>query len=238
MESGGEGYATPTNDRGHTQSKNAHLERTDDKSRGFQFEQFYCSIHVCQIAVCFFFRRHSGYLRVQPCLLGSARHNLPAYENQENAMTDSSNQKTSLDDLKTKIDIVAPLVQESYKVCFEYMKLLLMISITLDGGAIMLVANNKMEDVYIKCIPFVIAITISLVFFIAMIPANKMSSYIAISICTAKNFQKSLSDFQKTLKWTIIPVVIAYLAWGASFLIGVNNVFGSILDFVMKRTSL
>ena len=152
-------------------------------------------------------------------------------------MTDSSNQKTSLDDLKTKIDIVSSLVQESHRIFVEHIKLLVMFSITLNGGAIMLVANNKMEDVYVKCMPFIDSIIVSIARFVVMPLINSLEGYTVMKICTSANFQKSLYEFHSSTRWLNVVIFIAYVLWACCFLNGVGNVFGSILDYVKPKLS-
>ncbi len=139
-------------------------------------------------------------------------------------MTVSSNQKTSLDDLKTKIDIVAPLIQEGHKVCFEHLKLFLTVSIALHGGGILLVANNNIEKAFNECKFFVIGLILSLFWHSIFVLFEKST----IEIIEIKKYRfeyiiKKLDKSFRLMKVYIFTGIV--ISWGL-FSYTVGNIFG------------
>ena len=123
-------------------------------------------------------------------------------------MTNDAKQEKNLNRIHKKLQILTPIIQDARQSCLDILKILVTISISLNGGAILIIAENSYDEVFGMIAPFIVSLILTFIGCISFIVYNNMT------LCEKKNmFYGAIFIF--------FSLGAVFFTWGADKVFGI-----------------
>lgn len=133
-------------------------------------------------------------------------------------MTNDAKQEKNLNRIHKKLQILTPIIQDARQSCLDILKILVTISISLNGGAILIIAENSYDEVFGMIAPFIVSLILTFIGCISFIVYNNMTLCEKNKFILSKNnnLNEAICQIQKS-KNMFYGAIFIFFSLGAVF---------------------
>ncbi len=151
-------------------------------------------------------------------------------------MTNDAKQEKNLNRIHKKIQILTPIIQDARQSCLDILKILTTVSISLNGGAILIIAENSYDELFGLISHFIISLILTFLSCISFIIYNDMTLSEKSKSILAKNnnINDAICQVKKTKKIFYSMMFLFFSIGLLLFTWGSDKVFG----IISKRSAI